>query len=191
MPPPERGAFRSLGERPRYSGSFLRLVTGTFLDPNGFTFERDLVRHTGAVCVLPLEADGTVIMLRQYRAPLDTFVLEIPAGKLDVPGEDLEEAARRELREEAGVTATSFTCLGGFHNSPGFTDEYTTCYLAEGLVPAGRETHGIEEEHLTLERISIDQLWQLLARGELTDAKTIVALALTARLLASRAASSG
>jgi ADP-ribose pyrophosphatase len=189
MPSHERGAFRFLGERTRYEGSFIRLVTGTFLDPTGYTFERDIVRHTGAVCVVPLEADGRVIMLRQYRAPLDTVVLEIPAGKLDVPGEEVEDAARRELLEEAGVTASSLINLGSFHNSPGFTDEYTTCFLAEGLTHLEREFHGVEEEHMTVEAIPLETLWRMQARGELTDGKSLLALALTARILDARGAS--
>jgi 8-oxo-dGTP pyrophosphatase MutT (NUDIX family) len=190
MPSPDRNGFRFLGERTRYEGSFIRLATGTFLDPSGYTFERDLVRHLGAVCVVPLEADGSVIMLRQYRGAVDAIVLEIPAGKLDVPGEDVEAAARRELLEEAGVTASTLTLLGSFHNSPGFTDEFTTCFLAEGLTHLEREHHGIEEEHMTVEAIPLDALWRMQARGELTDGKSIVALSLVDRLLRSRAASS-
>jgi 8-oxo-dGTP pyrophosphatase MutT (NUDIX family) len=187
MPKPDKkGGFRFLGERQRYDGSFIRLVTGTFLDPSGYTFERDLVRHLGAVCVVPIDQDGSVLMLRQYRGALDREVLEIPAGKLDVPGEDLEDAARRELLEEAGCTAAELTYLGAFHNSPGFTDEFTTCYLAEGLTHLGREAHGIEEEHMTLESMSFESLWRLFARGELTDGKSILALLLTERLLAER-----
>jgi ADP-ribose pyrophosphatase len=186
MPPPERGGFRFLGERTRYQGSFIRLATGTFLDPAGYTFERDFVRHTGAVCVVPLEADGGVIMVRQYRGALDAYVLEIPAGKLDVPGEDVDEAARRELAEETGCTASALINLGSFYNSPGFTDELTTCFLAEGLVHSERESHGIEEEHMTLETIPLDQLWRMQSRGDLVDGKSLVALSLASRLLAAR-----
>jgi ADP-ribose pyrophosphatase len=186
MPPPDRGGFRFLGERSRYEGSFIRLVTGTFLDPAGFTFERDFVRHTGAVCVVPLEADGSVVMVRQYRGSIDSNVLEIPAGKLDVYGEDIDEAARRELLEETGCVASSLINLGSFYNSPGFTDELTTCFLAEGLTHTERETHGVEEEHMTLETIPLDQLWRMQQRGDLIDGKTILALSLTSRLLAAR-----
>jgi ADP-ribose pyrophosphatase len=107
-----------------------------------------------------------------------------------VPGEDVEEAARRELLEEAGCTAATLTILGAFHNSPGFTDEVTTCFLAEGLTHLEREHHGIEEEHMTVESIPFDTLWRMQARGELTDGKSIVALSLTDRLLRSRAATS-
>jgi ADP-ribose pyrophosphatase len=188
MPPPDRGGFRFLGERSRYVGSFLSLVTGTFLDPKGFTFERDLIRHTGAVCIVPLEADGGVIMVRQYRGAIDRDVLELPAGKLDVPGEDVETAARRELLEETGCEARTLTHLGAFYNSPGFTDELTTCFLAEGLTHLARDVHGIEEEYMTLETIGLEELWELQARGELDDGKSLVALALTSRLLAGRQA---
>src|SRR5271155_2152520 len=102
-PPPERSEFRFIGERERFRSSFIRLVTGTLVGPDGFTFERDIVRHPGAVCVVPIENDGKdVVMVRQYRAALDRFILEIPAGKRDVFGEPPEMTARRELIEEVG-----------------------------------------------------------------------------------------
>ena len=186
MPPPEKGGFRHLGERQRYDGSFIKLVTGTYLDPAGFTFERDVIRHTGAVCVVPLESDGSVLMVRQYRAPFDTAILELPAGKLDKPGEELEEAARRELREEVGCTAGRVTELGSFYNSPGFTDELTTLYLAEELTHVGQAVEGIEEQHMTVERVQLADLWDLFAAGELLDAKSIIGMALALRALAAR-----
>ena len=186
MSPPEAGEFRFIGERTRYDRSFFTLVTGTFLDPTGFTFERDIVRHPGAVCVVPLEADGSVLMLRQYRGSVDRLVLELPAGKLDVPGEPLESAARRELAEEIGVSADTVTELGHFFNSPGFTDEETTCYLAEGLTEVGRDTQGVEEAHMTVEAVPLEEIWQLQEKGELVDGKSLIAIALAERLLAAR-----
>ncbi len=188
MPSPEPPAFRRIGERERVSNSFIRLVTGTFVDPEGYTFEREIVRHLGAVCVVPLEADGDhVLCVRQYRAPLDTTVLELPAGKMDVPGELAEPCARRELAEEVGMEADRMTELGSFYNSPGFTDERTTCFLAEGLRHVGREHHGIEEQHMTVERVRRSRLWDLVADGSVVDAKTIIGLALVERHLAERA----
>ena len=179
--------FRQIGERPRYEGGFLRLVTGTFVDPDGFTFERDLVRHAGAVCVVPLEADGEhVIVLRQYRGALDRALLEIPAGKLDVAGEAADLCAHRELREEVGRQAGSLVEIGGFYNSPGFTDEFTVCFLAEDLIAGVREPHGVEERNATVERISLSEVEELMAAGELLDGKTIISLLLTRGTLARR-----
>lgn len=186
MPPPE-GTFRQIGERERYAGSFIRLVVGTFVDPQGYTFEREIVRHLGAVAVVPLEADGdTVRLVRQYRAPLDRDVLELPAGKLDVPGEAPDVAARRELAEEVGVSADTLVELGSFYNSPGFTDEQTTCFLAEGLSEVGSSLQGVEEQYLTLERVRMSSLAQLVASGAVVDAKTIIGLSLARELLATR-----
>ncbi len=192
MQPPEAGSgvparFRKIGERERLAGSFIRLVTGTFVGPDGYTFERDIVRHLGAVCIVPLENDGArVRCVRQYRAALETSVLELPAGKLDVPGEELEAAARRELAEEVGAEAETLTELASFYNSPGFSDERTTCFLAEGLRDVGTSLQGIEEQHMTVEYVRLDEVAALVRSGTIIDAKTIIALALAADLLASR-----
>lgn len=186
MPSPE-GEFRHIGERTRFEGVFFKVVSATFLDPHGFTFEREIVRHPGAVCVVPLEDDGeSVLMLRQYRGALDRHVLELPAGKLDVPGEPKARAAARELVEEVGRESEHLTELGHFYNSPGFTDELTTCFLAEGLRAVQNDLQGVEEEHMTIERISLSAVDRLVAEGELSDAKSLIALGLTAKLLAAR-----
>ena len=173
--PPERGEFRRIGERERLGLGFMSVVVGTFVGPDGFTFERDLIRHCGAVCVVPLDADGRVAAVRQYRGAIDQNVLEIPAGKMDVPGETAETGARRELAEEVGLVASAFEPLASFYNSPGFTDELTHCFLAEGLTEIGQSTQGIEEQHMTIERFPLDDIFELVARGEIIDAKTIIA----------------
>ncbi|MCU1492749.1 MAG: hypothetical protein JWO62_513 [Acidimicrobiaceae bacterium] len=186
--PPDPGAFRRIGERDRLDLGFLSIVTGTFVGPDGFTFERDIVRHPGAVCVVPLDDDGRVVAVRQYRAPVDRYLLEIPAGKMDVPGELAEIGARRELAEEVGMSATHFEELARFYNSPGFTDEQTYCFLAEGLAEVGQSAQGIEEEHMTLERFALDDVHGLIASGEIVDAKTIIACTLAKHLVDMRRA---
>ncbi|HXZ82334.1 MAG TPA: NUDIX hydrolase [Acidimicrobiales bacterium] len=187
MPPPE-GAFQELGERELVATSYLRFVRGRFVDPGGRPFEREIVRHPGAVCVVPVEADGTVIMLRQFRAPVGGVILEIPAGKLDVAGEAREACARRELAEEVGRAAGRLRELGSFYNSPGFNDEWTTCYLAEELSRVEAAAQGIEEQFMTLEYVPISRVWGLVESGELVDAKSIIACALAARALRRRGA---
>ena len=185
MQSPEPGSFRLLGERERFKGGFLRVVTGTFVGPDGFTFERDIVRHPGAVSVVPLEADRRhAILVRQYRAAVDTPLLELPAGKLDVVGEPPEECAARELAEEIGYRAGSLVELCQFLNSPGFSDERSWIYLAEQLVRCDRDAQGVEERHLTLERVDLDELDDLVAAGEIVDAKTIIGLQLARSRLA-------
>jgi len=181
----ESNSFRFIGERERFENSFFKLVTGTFADPAGFTFERDYVRHPGAVVVVPLEDDREhVLMVRQYRASVDKIILELPAGKLDVVGEALPAAARRELGEEVGKSAKKVSEIGHFYNSPGFTDERTTCFLAEGLSEIGRESDGIEEEHMTIASIALADVWRLAKSGALVDAKTLLAVAFAEHFLA-------
>ena len=97
--PLDRGTFRQIGERSRYPGERLRVVVGTFVGPDGFTFEREIVRTFAAVCVVPLESDREhVLLVRQYRGPVDQALLELPAGKLDIPGEPPESLRRARAR---------------------------------------------------------------------------------------------
>jgi ADP-ribose pyrophosphatase len=189
MSPPKIGGFRFIGERTRHEGVFFRLVTGTFLDPSGYTFEREIIRHPGAVCVVALEGDDpSVLMVRQYRAAIDDTLLEVPAGKLDIQDEPLKTAAERELAEEVGRRATCWTELGSFLNSPGFNDECTTAYLAEELMVIDRDAHGVEEEHMSVESVPLKDFWKFVDNGEIIDAKTIIAVTLAERVLATRLA---
>jgi len=184
LPGDERGAFRQIGERLRYSAERLRVVTGTFVGPNGFTFEREIVRTFNAVCIVPLESDREhVLLVRQYRAAVDQPLLELPAGKLDIPGEEPELCAARELAEEVGARAARLTELGRFFNSPGFCDELTFCFLAEDLMGCDRAADGIEEQHLLVERIALASVEDLIAAGDIADAKTIVGLLLARSFL--------
>jgi len=169
--------FRKTSERPVYQSSLLNVALGTFEGPGGEHFERDLVHHPGAVVVVPYDdATGEVVLVRQYRAPLDTELLEIPAGKRDVVGEPKEVTAARELAEETGLEAGGLALIGHFFNSPGFSDEETWCYLARDLRPVPLSHHSIEEAHMTVERYRLSDAPQLIASGEITDAKTIIGL---------------
>ncbi|MGH9303177.1 MAG: NUDIX domain-containing protein, partial [Acidimicrobiales bacterium] len=107
MPPGEAvGSFRSIGERQRLEGGFFSVVSGTFVGPDGFTFEREIVRHPGAVAIVALEDDGqSVLMVSQYRGAVDKCLLELPAGKRDILGEAPALCAARELAEEIGRSA--------------------------------------------------------------------------------------
>ncbi len=175
--PSSEEPFRRIGERPRFDGGFFTVLTGTFVGPDGFTFEREVIRHPGAVCAVPLEDDRRhVLMIRQYRGAVDRPLLELPAGKRDVEGENPRVCAARELVEEIGREAGELTEIARFYNSPGFSDELTICYLAESLVPCAREAHGIEEEHLTIERIALEDIERLMSSGDLVDGKSIIGL---------------
>ncbi|MGH9171726.1 MAG: NUDIX domain-containing protein [Acidimicrobiales bacterium] len=173
----DEAPFRQLGERGRFDGGFFQIATGTFVGPDGFTFEREIVRHPGAVCVVALEADGRhVLMIRQYRGAVDQGLLELVAGKRDIPDEDPEVCAARELGEEIGRQASSFREVARFFNSPGFTDEQTICFLAQGLTECEREADGVEEENMTVERVALADVEELMTAGDLIDAKSIIGL---------------
>lgn len=172
------GGFRHLGDEVvSVGGRRLRVVRGSFSAPDGSTFTRDIVRTQGAVAVVPLLDDGeTVLVVRQYRGSIDATILEIPAGLLDVEGEDPIDCARRELVEEVGCEAASVEVLLRSHVAVGFTDHTVTVYLATGLTPVETDRQGPEEEHMTVEHLSLCDVPGLVASGELTDGKTIMGL---------------
>ncbi|MDX1657951.1 MAG: NUDIX hydrolase [Nitriliruptorales bacterium] len=151
--------------------------------PDGSVHDREVVEHFDAVAVVPLLDDGSVLLLKQYRHPLERYVLEIPAGKLDQEDEDRAEAARRELREEVGYDARDLDELVTFANSAGWNNEQTTVYLARGLHEAeARDEFELEAEEADMEivRIPFDDAVAEARRGGLIDAKTVIGLLLAA-----------
>ncbi len=174
--------FTRTGEEILHVGHVITLARATFEGPAGEALERDVVHHPGAVAVVALDGDE-VVLVRQYRPVLEREMLELPAGKLDVPGEDRPTAARRELVEEAGYDAPGLVELGSFHNSIGFCDEHTTIYLATELVPDTAMAVSVEEEYLTVERVHLDEVEGLIDDGTITDAKTVLGLLWTLRRL--------
>lgn len=165
---------------PEFTGYAWRVDTVEITGPDGSAFTREVIRHRGAVAVLPLHDDGTVTLVRQYRASLDALLLEIPAGLRDVDGEPPEQTAVRELREEAGLEATSVEHLVSFHTAPGMTDEQMHVYLATGLTEVADDRQGPEEAVMTVERMPLAELVAMIERGEVTDAKTVVAATMVA-----------
>lgn len=177
--------FAKRGEREVHRGHVITTTVGTFVAPDGSEFERDLVHHPGAVSVVPLRDDGTVILVRQYRAAIDRHLLEIPAGKRDVAGEEPAHTAARELAEEAGVVADHLDLLAEFYNSPGFSDEHSFVFLARGLHPTAMARHGIEEQSMSIEHVPLEMVPALVETGEIVDAKTIIGLLLARERLSS------
>jgi ADP-ribose pyrophosphatase len=175
-------AFRRASERLVFEGAVISLGVGTFVGPDGEPFERDVVHHPGAVSVVPL-IDDEFVLVRQYRAALDHDLLEIPAGKRDVPGEPPEETAHRELVEEVGFRAGRLVKLAEFYNSPGFSDERSHTFLGLDLTAVPASAQGIEEEHMTIERVAVDDVAAMIASGAIIDAKTIIGLTLALRHL--------
>jgi ADP-ribose diphosphatase len=177
--------FRKLAEERIYDGSLISVSRGTFQGPDGSTFNRDLVHHPGAVSIVPVDDDRSVLMVRQYRAAIDADLLEIPAGKRDVEGEPPEQTALRELEEEVGMRARRVEKLAEFYNSPGFSDEYSYVYLGRDLEPTQSSAHSPEEAAMEIERVSLDEVPMLIRTGRLVDAKSIIGLCLAREVLRS------
>ena len=164
-----------------FKGIILDVRRDTVRLPNGSSSVREVIRHIGAVCVIPVMDNGDVIVERQYRYPLDRVILEIPAGKLDAPDENRLSAIQRELREETGYTAESWTELGDFHPAPAYSDEYITMYLARGLHKGAQ--HLDADEFLDVYAVPLKDLVADVMSGAISDAKTQVCVLKAARLL--------
>ncbi len=163
----------------RYEGVIVQVDMEMVEVPNGNVTMREVVRHPGGVCVLALDDDGMVAMVRQYRFPIDTHLLELPAGKLE-PGEEPLPAAKRELSEETGIEADEWRDLGFIYTSPGFSTEKLYMYLATGL-HHGRQ-HLDLNEFLDVEYHSLDSLCAMALSGEIADGKTVAAVLKAAAL---------
>lgn len=164
-----------------YSGKLLHVYNDKVTLPNGRVAERDLIRHVGAVCVLPILDDERVIIERQYRYPTDEILLEIPAGKLDSKEENRLEAARRELKEETGYSAKEWISIGALYPTPAYSDEIITAYIAKGLEKGAQNLD--EDEFIDVELIPLKTLVDDVMSGCILDAKTQIVILKAARLL--------
>src|SRR5918992_2019932 len=180
--------YRLVDSKEVARGGFLTFCEETFESPTGDGFVRWIVEHPGAVAAVPVEEgpDGPqVVLVRQWRPVMRDFLLEIPAGKLDIPGEDPDDAMARELAEEVQQEVGRLVKLASFWNSPGFSTELTHVYIALDLSPCDRpEAAKEEEQDMTIERVPLADIGRLIATGEITDAKTIIGLELAERYLA-------
>lgn len=157
-----------------YDGRIMHLYVDEVTLPNGNHSTREYAHHIGAVGILPLTQEGEVLCVRQYRYAHRAELLEIPAGKLDAPDESHLQAALRELREETGAVGARMTDLGVYRSTPAILDEQIHLYLAEQFTIG--ETDPDEDEFLTLERIPLDRLVDMVMSGEIQDGKTQVAV---------------
>jgi ADP-ribose pyrophosphatase len=170
--------FHPTGEEIRYEGRVITVARRQVTTPDGESVDREVVHHPGAVSVVPLRDDSTVVLVRQYRAALDRELLEIPAGKRDVTDEPPEVTANRELAEEVGLHADTLVKLVEFYNSAGFSDEHSTVFLGTDLREVPSHRHGAEEQHMTIEHVPLADVDALIEHGHITDAKTIIGLLL-------------
>jgi ADP-ribose pyrophosphatase len=172
------GGARRLSTRRLYAGKVLSLDVDEVEEPGDVRTTREVVRHAGSVAVLALQDDGRIVLVRQYRYPVDDFVWELPAGRLD-PGETPEAAAQRELREEIGHRAREMTRLAFFYTTPGFCDEAMHVFRATGLEPA--PAPGDEDERIEVRAFTLAELSSMIDGGEIREGKTLVALLLELR----------
>ena len=164
-----------------YTGTIVNVRHDTVELQNGNRAGREVVEHPGGVGIVPVTTDNKVLMVRQYRYPMEQELLEIPAGKLDA-GEDPYECAVRELSEETGCTAGRIIDLGAIYPSPGYCREILYLYLALDLRYG--EMHLDENELLSIEPIDLDELVEKATANELRDAKTIIAILKAKKYLA-------
>lgn len=157
-----------------YDGCVVHLYKDTVQLPNGRTSTREVIRHVGAVAVVPMTDDGQVVVERQFRYPLNEVITEIPAGKLDGKAEDKLSAAKRELEEETGYLAKEWISLGDFVPTVAYCDEVITLYLARGLYKGVR--HLDEDEFLNVRLMPLEDLIQEVMEGKITDGKTQTAI---------------
>lgn len=170
-----------LSSREIFDGRILHVFEDTVRLPNGAAASREYLRHIGAVCVIPVLEDGSVLVERQYRYPVAQVLTEIPAGKLDTKDEDHLLAAQRELREETGATAERWTSLGLFYPACAYSDEVIEMYLAQGLHFG--ERHLDADEFLNVARVPLTELVEAVMAGRIPDAKTQIAILKADRLL--------
>ena len=170
---------KTISRQPIYDGRIIRVHVDQVELPGGGSSTREVVNHPGGVGILALDRDNSVLTVTQYRYPYQQTLLEIPAGKLE-RGEDPYHAALRELQEETGASTDKLTSLGDVYPSPGFCDEIIRLYLARNLTWG--EMHPDEDEFLDVQRIPFHVLVDRVLSGEITDAKTCIAV-LKAKLL--------
>ena len=177
--------FKSLNNKLRFQGKITSVYESDFRAPNGEQITREITRHPGAVCVVPIIASD-IVMIRQFRPAIGNYLLEIPAGKRDIDGEPPDVTARRELQEEVGLSTNNLVELAQFYNSPGVCDEYSYCYLALDCEDVTDDRQGLEEEYMTIEAVPISQASTLVTSGKIIDGKTIIGISLALQYLNAR-----
>jgi ADP-ribose pyrophosphatase len=166
---------KTIETKPVYDGKVISLRVDTVELPDGNTSKRELIKHPGAVAIIPITKEGKIIFVEQYRKALEKSIVEIPAGKLEL-GEAPEVTAIRELEEETGYTAKQLKKLGSFYTSPGFADELLHVYEAEELELLTEKVAGDEDEFVELLELTLEEAEALVEEERIHDAKTMYAL---------------
>ena len=163
----------TIESRLAFEGKIVNLRVDTVQLARGDLAIREIVEHSECICVVPMDDQNNVILVRQYRKPLEGHILEVPAGRMD-EGEGSEEAALRELQEEIGYTADSLKHLSSFWTAPGFCTELMHAYLATGLRPSSLEPD--DDEDIQVVTVPLDGVPEMIRQGQITDAKSIASL---------------
>ncbi|MBM7598055.1 ADP-ribose pyrophosphatase [Virgibacillus halotolerans] len=154
-----------------YDGKIIKLQVDDVTLPNGKTAKRELVKHQGAVAVIPITKDNKIVFVEQYRKPLEKSIIEIPAGKLE-PGEEPEATAVRELEEETGYTTRELSFVTSFYSSPGFADELLHIYITDQLEKLEHPVAGDDDEFVEVLELTLDEAKQYVEEERIQDAKT-------------------
>ena len=165
-----------------FEGRIFTVQIETVSLPKGHELKAEVIRHPGSVVIIPLTADGRVILVRQYRVPLGRWAWELPAGSLK-PGEDAATAAQRECHEEVGLIPGKLERLGAFYPTPGYCDEEMNFFRVSELREAREDdvtAEPDEDEDIETKPFSLDELKSMIRTGEIIDLKTLAALALLA-----------
>ena len=170
----------TIASRSIFQGRIIDVRVDTIRLPNGRETTREIVEHAPSICVVPVDGDSNVLLVRQYRKPTESFLLEVPAGGIE-EGEEPAVATRRELQEEIGHTAAELTELTAFWLAPGWATEYMYAYLARGLTPAVLDSD--EDEFIEVVRTPLADVPGLIADGMIQDAKSVASLLLAMRAL--------
>lgn len=164
---------KTLSSQLIYDGRAVKLRVDTVETPHGRQTRREIVEHADCVAVVAIDIEHNVLLVKQFRKPVEKELLEIPAGGID-PDEDPETTVRRELREETGYLPRKIQKLGGFYSAPGYCSEYLHLYLATDLTPD--QLYAEDTESISLVRVPIRQIRHLIADGRICDAKSIAGL---------------
>jgi ADP-ribose pyrophosphatase len=154
-----------------YDGHFLKVQRDRVRLPDGKVTEREYIKHPGAVVILPLFEDGSVLLERQYRYPLDRVFIEFPAGKID-PNEDPLDCAKRELQEETGYTASNWKFVCTIHNAIAYSNEHLDIFLARGLTAGERQLD--DGEFLETFKTTVPEMLEWVREGKISDVKTVI-----------------
>ncbi|MEQ2526054.1 NUDIX hydrolase [Robertmurraya yapensis] len=168
-------AEKTLKSEPIFSGRVISLQVDEVELPNGKTSTREIVKHPGAVAILPITDDNKIVMVEQYRKPMDRVLIEIPAGKLE-KGEEPAHTAVRELEEETGYECESLEWLISFYTSPGFADEIVHVYIAKGLSKKKDAASLDEDEFVNVIEVTLEEALELVKEQKVYDAKTAYAI---------------